>query len=124
MGKRPKRNHVEAKMVRNLDELARYEEFKASIAPAIQKDLSNGLSAEAIIKKYQAVVAARMVTAALLEPDHSKAAAASEKVLDRGMGKPVQKQEIEGRFTNISDEELDSLLESEMKSLEPDDAQH
>jgi hypothetical protein len=99
-------------MVRNLDALARYEEFRETIAPALQKDLAAGLSAEAIVKKYQAIIAARMVTAALLEPDHARAATVGDKVLDRALGKAVQKQEIEGRFSNMSDEELQATLAS------------
>lgn len=125
MARRPKRNYVEAAMVQNLDHLARFEEFKATIAPALQQDLREGKSAEEILKKYQAIVAARLITAAMLEMDHGKAAAAAEKVLDRGMGKPVQKQEIEGRFTNMSDTELDSMLTSALNDSgteEDDDA--
>ena len=102
---------------RTIDALAGYELYAANILPAIRKDLEAGLSAIDILKKYSPLAAARAVTVALMEEDGSKALAASKQVIEHTVGKPTEKKEIKHQFEELKDEELDALLNSELKKL-------
>jgi len=105
--------HAEA-----LDALAEFEEFRDTILPAIRKDLAAGLDAEHIMQKYQALAAARMVTTLATEQDSSKAMAAAKDVLDRTIGKAKERSEVTHKLQNIPEEQLDSILLSELDNLE------
>lgn len=116
------RNHTEARMVRNLDALAAFEEFQDEVLPMLRQDLAKGLTAEDIYKKYQALAAARNISIALADPDSGKALAAIKDILDRSGGKPTERKELTHKMANVSDAELDSLLLSKLdKDEETDD---
>lgn len=105
-------------MAKAIDQLAEFEEFKARILPAIQKDLKAGLSAKEIREKYAAMVQARLVTDALATEDAGKAAAIGKDVLDRVEGKATEKREVTHRYADLKEDEIDAILRSEMEELE------
>jgi hypothetical protein len=114
---------TQSTIAKNIDELAEYEEFKASILPKLRRMIRDGKSAEDIYAFSQSVLAARAVTIGMSSEDEKTALTAIREVLDRGVGKAADKLEITSRYKNLSDEELSSLLSSQEKDLEEDEAQ-
>ena len=101
-----------------LDELKEFDEFKEKLLPAIRKDLTSGMSAEEIRKKYEAVVQARSIITAVTDKDSGKALAAAKDILDRSSGKATEKKEVTHKFSDLRDEELDAVLQSELQDLD------
>lgn len=105
---------VQGKMASDLDDLAAFEQFKEDVLPMLQKAVKEGWSPQRIYEAAQAHAAAKAVTLALTEMDSSKALPAIKEVLDRSMGKAAEKKTIKHEFEEMTDEELNSLLASEM----------
>lgn len=121
MGKRKRVfNFEENKMIRKIHKLAEFEEFSREILPSLRNDLKSGMDPEELLKKHQAIAAARLISIAAMEADSSKAAQAAKDILDRTMGKAKESKEIHHKLQDLSDKELDSLLTSELKALEED----
>lgn len=104
-------------MARNLDDLAEFEEFKNTLLPAVRKDLSSGMSAKDILKKYAAIAAARTVTIAALEVDSGKALAAAKDIIDRAEGKPKEAVTHTHIYENLTDDELDAQILSRAEEV-------
>jgi hypothetical protein len=104
-------------MIRGLDQLAAFDEFVATISPELRKDLQSGASAEDIYLKYTAYAAARGVSIAMTERDTSKALKAIQDILDRTKGKAVQRVEAKHKFEDLSEDQLDALLQSRLKDV-------
>lgn len=103
------------KLIRDLTE---FENFKATILPALRKDVQAGMKPKELREKYAALVQARVITAALVEPDNSKAANAAKDIIDRVEGKATERKEVTHKFKDMSDQELDAILKSEEAELE------
>jgi len=114
------RNSVENRMVKSLDELAAWEEFKAEILPMLRKDMTT-LSVAEMRDKYMRLLTARQISIALAEKDSSKALAAIKDIQDRAEGKSVEKKDGSRKYDRMTDDELDAMLLSEMKSVGFDD---
>lgn len=121
MGRSPKSNYIEHRMARALDELSEFEKFKDELLPELRGDLSRGMTAEEIYKKYEALAAARTVTIAIKETDSGKALAAAKDIRDRVSGKPKESLEIKNKWEKLKDEELDSLILSELSDVDEAD---
>jgi hypothetical protein len=126
MARRPKKqpmvgNRVEDKMVRNLDTLKAYDEFRNNILPALQKKVLEGATAEEIYKTFESYAAARNITIAMTDPDTGRALSAIKDILDRTQGKAKERTEHVHKYAKLKDEELDSLLMSELTDLEEDE---
>jgi hypothetical protein len=128
MAKKPQRwaptskdNKTEDRLVDLIDTIADFEEFRLKVLPAIQQDVKAGLSAEELRKKYHALVQARQITALFLETDHSKAASVAQQLIDRTEGKSVERQETTHKFENLSDAELDAVLNSKLNKIKSDE---
>lgn len=105
-------------MPRRLDDLADFEDFQNTILPRLRKLLATGTATpEQIYRECGDIVAARAVSLAIKEQDTGKALAAIKEVLDRGHGKATEKVELTHKYQNLKEQELDSLLQSEMKRL-------
>lgn len=109
-------------MASALDDLAAFREFKDEVLPFLRAALDKGWTREQIDAhpKIQAMLAARQITIALTDKDSAKAMAAIKDQRDRTQGKPTEKKEIEHKYSKLKDEELDSLLLSEARSLKDD----
>ena len=118
-GYRP--NYVERKRVKNLDALAQFEDFKKSVLPSVQQDVMNGLTAEDLYKKYAHLAAARAISIAATEFDSGRAMSAIKDILDRASGRPTEKREITHKHAELTDDELQALLETEMTEMEDDE---
>lgn len=119
--KRPRSNSTEQRMAANLDRLAAFEAFEESIAPALRAKVRAGAKPEEIYALVKAHLAARQVTIALTDADPAKALAAIKDIMDRTDGKPTERKEIEHRYSKLKDQELDSLLLSELEGVELDE---
>ena len=123
MPRRPRRkNFVEEKMVRQLDDLAKFEEFK-TLLPKLQRMIKEGKSSKDIRDWAAPFVQASMTNIALTEKDAKTRLAAGKDLLDRDEGKAKENKEITHRLDNLDDRQLDALLKSEIDAYEesPDD---
>lgn len=105
-------------MVRNLDQLAAFEEYQDEVLPKLREALKNGAKAEDIYQMAMGVAAARAVSIAVKEKDSSKALAAIKEIMDRTAGKATERKEVSHRLEKLPDEQLDSLLASKLDELE------
>lgn len=123
MAKRPRRNKVEAAMVRSLDELAEFQKFQEAILPVLRQAIQEKWSAEKIWSDptTQALLAAQAVTIGLGNADQGKALSAIMSVMDRTIGRPKEKQEIVHKVEKLKDSELDALLTTHLADLDLDD---
>lgn len=104
-------------MISMVDDLAEFEEFRASTLKAIRADIRKGLSAADIRKKYAAIVQGRLITDALTTDDVGRAAVLGKDILDRVEGKAKEQTEVTHRMAKLNDKELDALLQSEAQEL-------
>jgi hypothetical protein len=104
-------------MVKMIDDLAEFEEFRANTLKAIRTDIRKGLSAADIRKKYASIVQGRLITDALTTEDVGRAAALGKDILDRVEGKAKEQTEVTHRMAKLNDKELDALLKSEDQEL-------
>lgn len=110
----PKKIHTQDDKAAELDALAEFEQFREQFLPAIRKDLSSGIDADEIMRKYKNLAAAKLVMKIVDAQSDMAQIAAAEKLLDRIDGKPVQKQELKHRLEQLSDEELEAAVKSKM----------
>ena len=115
--KRPTRNRQEDKTVRSLDHLADFEEFSTSILPVLRQDIKDGMTAEQLRKKYEALVEARTISIAFSAEDPGKALAAAKDVKDRASGKAREVKDIHHHMEDLPEEEIDALLKTKMAEL-------
>lgn len=104
-----------------IDDLAAFEEFQATILPALRQDLNSGLTAEQLREKYLPLVQAAMLTTALASPDAKARLTAGKDIIDRAEGTATQRIEQTHRLEKLPEEQLDALLLSEISQINPDD---
>ena len=100
-----------------LDELSEFEDFKTQFLPLLRKDLRDGLTSEQIREKYTALAQATVV-AALANPDPKVRQAAAKDLLDRAEGMAKQRVEQVHKLEKLPDEQLKSLVISELEGIE------
>jgi signal transduction histidine kinase len=106
-----------------LDDMELFNKFREEIAPKLRAMLNDKKTkAEDIYAFMTKYAAARTGTIIMAEPDTGKALAAVKEILDRSMGRPVERKETKHTFEKLKDEELDSLILSRMKEMEEDDS--
>lgn len=110
------KNPAETQMVRALDQLAAYENYRRDVAPHVQQLLASGATAQQILDSCQELAAMKLVERALNGVGKEQVAAIKE-LLDRTQGKPTEKIEIKSRYDKLGDQELDALLASKLKDL-------
>lgn len=108
-------------MAKALDDLAEFEEFKEKVLGMIRKDIYGGMTPEELRKKYASYVQGRVLTAVITEEDNGKALAAAKDILDRSEGKAKERHEHTHKYENLKEEELDSLLMSELGAMSSSD---
>ena len=117
MAKKPRftNNTVENRMVRNLDDLAEFEDYVGSVLPKIRQLRKKGKTAKQIYDLFKDDFAARKVSIALdpsVAPE--KALAAMNSLEDRIDGKPKERKELDHKYAQMPDKQIDSLLLSEL----------
>jgi hypothetical protein len=107
---------------RSIDELAIYDEMLSGVLVGVREDIKSGLAADQIMAKYANIAAARTVTIALTDLESGKALAASKDILDRSLGKAVERKQIQHKLEKVDEKQLDAILITEISSLEFDEA--
>ncbi len=110
---------AELQMVNKLDDLAEFEEFQEHILPKLRAAIKAGKSAEDIYKMATSAAAGKIATMAIRETDPLKALALCRELLDRSGGKATERREIKAEITQLSEAELDALIESEFEEGQP-----
>lgn len=103
-------------MVGMIDALREFEEFRETLLPALRADIKSGMTPEAMRKKWQSIIQARLIQTAITSPD-VQAMAAAKDILDRSEGRATERKEITHRYADMKDEELDAILASEEEEL-------
>lgn len=121
--RRPKSNNTEYRMVRAIDELAEFERFQEEIMPILKTAIKERWSADKIWNHptTQALLAARAVTIGVMDKDPARALSAIKDLMDRSVGKPTEKREVKHQLEKLSEDQLDSLLLSQLQDLEQED---
>jgi len=109
---------LEDTRVRNIEDLALYDDMLQGVLGSVKKDLAAGLTGPEIMEKYAAIAAARTVTIAATEFDSGKALQASKDILDRAYGKAREIKDVTHRLAQVDEKQIDSLLITELESLE------
>lgn len=116
--KQARRTHVaDGKMEEALDKLASFDEFQQSLLPQLQKDILSNMAPAELRSKYKSLLAGRQIMIGLTEVDSTKALSAIRDILDREEGKATERHEHKHQLEDLSDKQLESLLTSEIKSL-------
>jgi len=105
------------RMVKTIDEIRQYEEWREEILPLLQADIKKGLPPAEMIKKYRSMIAARQIMRAIKPEDDSVSAAAAKDLLDRSEGKPVEKKEIKHALEDLPEEQLDAVLLTKLADM-------
>jgi hypothetical protein len=106
----PNGNTPEHRVAQIIDDLAEFEEFRTTVLPELRRLIKTGAPSKEILERGRALVAARLVTIAAIDPDSKTALAAAKELLDRVDGKVVEKKEVKHAMANLKDEELDALV--------------
>jgi ABC-type branched-subunit amino acid transport system ATPase component len=80
----------------------------------------DSISVEEMFRRYEKIVAARMITIALTEDNANKMTSVSKDILDRVQGKAVEKKDSKHRLEKVSDKELDAVLLAKLKKIRPE----
>lgn len=108
----------QGKMAQAMDDLAEFEDFKTSILPKLRAAIKAGKSALDMYKLVEAEAAARAITIGLTSEDEGKALSAVTDILNRVHGKPKETVNVNNRYENLPDDQLDSLILSEKAAVE------
>jgi flagellar biosynthesis chaperone FliJ len=103
-----------------IDDLAEFEQYRKEVLEGIRADRKAGMTAEQILEKYQGEVKLRQLTIALTGQDKDSLAA-SKDLRDRAEGRAVERQEHTHRLENLPEEQLDSLIQSELEAAKAGD---
>lgn len=107
-------------MIRSLDQLADYESFTSDVLPILREAIQKGWTAEEIQNdpRVKAALVARQISIALREADPGKAHVAIKDLRDRIDGKPKESKDINVKYEDMSDDEIQSKLNQLMGAEE------
>lgn len=114
-------NEIQNTRVRNIEDLALYDDMLQGVLGSVKKDLAAGLTGTEILAKYSSLASARIISIAAMEADSGKALAAAKDILDRVHGKAKEVKDVTHRLAQIDEKQIDAILISEISALEVDD---
>lgn len=114
-------NREETRAVSTIDKLAAYEAFQEMVPKALREALLRGDAPDKLYKDHASIAAARVVQILTTEADSGKALAAAKELLDRVYGKATERKEVTHKYQDLSDEELEAILLSEVEDIEADE---
>jgi len=112
-----RKNGAELSRVGTIDDLALYDDLFNGALKGLKEDIARGMDAISLAKKYAALAQARIVTTALTEQDSGKALVASQDIVNRAHGRPIERKELRHALAESSDSELDAIINSKMAQL-------
>ena len=104
---------AQEKQAQLIDDLSEFQEYRQEVLEGIRACKKAGMSAEEILAKYKGEVKLRQLTIALVGDDKDSLAAAKD-LRDRDEGKAIERQEHIHRLEKLPEEQLDSLILSEL----------
>jgi hypothetical protein len=115
-------NDQEDSMIQALDDLAAFQTFQLDLPKELRQALVDKLPPDEIYKKFASYAAVRTAQIIATERDSGKALAAIKEMLDRTYGKSIERKQIRHQYEDLSDNELDAVLLSELEDDISDDA--
>lgn len=101
-----------------VEQMDLFHQFRTELLPQLQSDIERGMNAEQLAKKYSHLAMARMITVMMTEQDSAKALSAAKDVMDRGVGKAVERKKIEHSMAEMDEDQLDALILTELDDLQ------
>ena len=99
------------------DAVAEFEDFKETILPSLQQDLKDGHTEQQLREKYLALATARIIS--LLSSHKPEVAlSAAKDIIDRTIGKAVERKAHIHKMDGLSEQEIDALILSKLTSGE------
>lgn len=114
-------NQTENRATSLVDALAEFERFRTELLPALQQDILSGMDAREIMKKYAAHAVGSILTTALVSADAGQRIAAAKFCIDHAAGKASEHKVLEHRLKDLDENQLDSLILSQLKSADEED---
>jgi hypothetical protein len=113
----------EERRARSVDDLAEFEDFKASLLPKLRQMVKEGWSADKIRREVGPYIAARIAGMALLGNIKSaNTMKAAQDTLDRLEGKAIQRVEQKTIYAQMSKRELAALCLQKLQDAKIIDA--
>lgn len=109
---------LEDTRVRNIEDLALYDDMLQGVLGSVKKDLAAGLTGTEILAKYASLASARIISIAAMEADSGKALAAAKDILDRVHGKAKEVKDVTHRLAQVDEKQIDAILITELEALE------
>lgn len=112
-----KATQIDKEMGKHIEEFMEFDEFRNKIPKKVRQQLLEGKSADEIMKHHAPLAAARIVAIAATAEDPKQALAAAKDIIDRSEGRATERKVITHRYEDLSDEELNSILMSEVEDI-------
>lgn len=100
-------------MLTSLQKFEEFKELEETILHKVRKDLRAGLTGDEILKKYEHLAAARLVSLLGQTNKPKELIAVIKEIQDRASGKTVERKEVTHKLASLTDEELKALVASE-----------
>lgn len=115
---RKKKLPLDPKVVRDIDDLAELDRLKADVFPIIRKAREEGWTAERLWSdpRVLALMSQKMLLVAMTTKDDRTFQSGFKEIVDRAKGKPTERHEHKHELENLSDQELDALIITQMGS--------
>lgn len=114
---REARNPAEDRLAYLLGVAEQFESFQTML-PTLKEDLKQGLTSKQLRERYAPLLTAQQISTALTNQDTVKGAEVAEKLLNRIEGKATEHKVVKHQFEELTDQELDAILLSEMDDIE------
>ena len=105
-------------MAKTLDDKREFDDFREDVLPKLRQMIKEGKKSTEIRAFAQSYLTARQVTIAISSEDEAAALRAIDALTHMQEGKPVERKQVTHTLAGLSDQELDSVLNSEMNELE------
>ncbi len=123
--KSPRPNRAESKMAAALDTRTLLDDISAELLPIMRTASKERWTRDQwrAHPVLSALIQARQFSIAITDDDTSKALAAIKDINDRTEGRATERVETIHILEKLPDEQLDALLETELKELSDDDVE-
>jgi len=109
-------NKTEDRLAYLLDDYRRFRKYN-KVMDKLLKMVEDGASVEAIYEKFGPQLAARLVMIAISSSDPRQVTPVIKEIHDRALGKSKERQEITHRYENLTEPQLDKLIEQQEEQV-------
>lgn len=114
-------NQKEEWMVRLLDEHDQFKKYQQMFSKLL-KMVASGATADELRKEFGPAITARAIAMAATTDDGRLFSTLMKDLVDRTEGKAVERREVSHQFSQLTDEELNNVLASELDGLTDEQA--